>query len=137
MLKRLGGAALLGALAYTTADAAADSALYWRARGLVMEQAVAHERLCRELGGPPLQAGPWYNSSVAISHDGHIATVTMPLRGNRRSSDVTVRVSAMLVLLLLLLPPADDLTACCWQDPSCSFLDTPGLGQLRALPACC
>ncbi|KAI3428451.1 hypothetical protein D9Q98_007278 [Chlorella vulgaris] len=92
MLKRLGGAALLGALAYTTADAAADSALYWRARGLVMEQAVAHERLCRELGGPPLQAGPWYNSSVAISHDGHIATVTMPLRGNRRSSDVTVRV---------------------------------------------
>ena len=33
MLRRLGGAALVGALAYTTADAAADSALYLRAKG--------------------------------------------------------------------------------------------------------
>lgn len=59
----------------------------------MLERAEGHARLCGELGGPPLQVGPWYNSSVAISHDGHIATVTMPVRGNKRSSDVTVRVS--------------------------------------------
>lgn len=59
---------------------------------MVLDRAPAHERLCAELGGPPLAAGPWYNSSVAVSHDGHIATVTLPLRGAKRSSDVTVRV---------------------------------------------
>lgn len=32
MLRKLGGAALLGALAYTTHDAAADSAMYMRAK---------------------------------------------------------------------------------------------------------
>lgn len=34
-MRRLGGAALLGALAYTTADAAADTLLYLRAKGWV------------------------------------------------------------------------------------------------------
>jgi hypothetical protein len=32
MLRRLGGAALLGALAYTAADATADTALYLKAK---------------------------------------------------------------------------------------------------------
>lgn len=58
---------------------------------MVLEQAGGNERFKAEVGAP-LHAGPWYNSSVAISHDGHVATVTMPVRGSRRSSDVTVRV---------------------------------------------
>ncbi len=61
-------------------------------RRMVLQQAEGHNRLCRELGGPPLDAGPWYNSSVTITHDGRMATVTMPVRGGKRSSDVTLRV---------------------------------------------
>lgn len=57
-----------------------------------MTQATSNPRFAAAVGAP-IQAGPWYNSSVAISHDGHIATVTMQLRGSQRSSDVTVRVS--------------------------------------------
>ena len=60
---------------------------------MVIQQAEGNERFVAEVGAP-LAAGPWYNSSVAISHDGHIATVTLPVRGSRRASDVTVRVSA-------------------------------------------
>ena len=41
--------------------------------------------------GANLAAGPWYNSSVRITHGGHVAAVTMPLRGERRASDVRVR----------------------------------------------
>ena len=58
---------------------------------LVVQQAEGNGRFAAELG-TPLVAGPWYNSSVAISHDGHVATVTLPVRGSQRSSDVTVRV---------------------------------------------
>lgn len=61
-------------------------------RSLVMTQATSNPRFAAAVGAP-IQAGPWYNSSVAISHDGHIATVTMQLQGSQRSSDVTVRVS--------------------------------------------
>lgn len=60
-------------------------------RSLVVQQAEGNGRFASELG-TPLQAGPWYNSSVAISNDGHVATVTLPVRGSQRSSDVTVRV---------------------------------------------
>lgn len=58
---------------------------------LVASQAEGNERFKAELGAP-LAAGPWYNSSVALSAEGHIATVTLPVRGSQRSSDVTVRV---------------------------------------------
>ncbi|PSC69846.1 Mitochondrial import inner membrane translocase subunit Tim21 [Micractinium conductrix] len=50
-----------------------------------------NDRFKAELGAP-LSAGPWYNSSVLISPDGHLATVTLPVKGSRRSSDVTVRI---------------------------------------------
>ena len=60
---------------------------------MVLDAAASNPRFEDTVGGP-VTAGPWYNSSVAISHDGHIATVTMPVRGSKRSSDVTVRVSS-------------------------------------------
>ena len=53
-----------------------------------------NDRFKAELGAP-LSAGPWYNSSVLISPDGHLATVTLPVKGSRRSSDVTVRVGGV------------------------------------------
>ncbi|KAL4428489.1 hypothetical protein ABPG75_002578 [Micractinium tetrahymenae] len=91
MLRRLGGIALVGATTYMVADATADALMYLKAKSLVVANAEANERFKAELGAP-LAAGPWYNGSVAVSAEGHIATVTLPVRGSRRSSDVTVRV---------------------------------------------
>lgn len=82
-----------------------------------------------EAVGAPYEAGPWYNSSVAITNGGHVATVTLPVRGSRRSSDVTVRVRAAARLAgfgcrrisvaaqSVRLRPGGGLLCCCWMQP--------------------
>lgn len=63
-------------------------------RSRVIEKGSSHDRLLAALGGGPLDAGPWYDCSVVRSFEGHVATVSMPLRGANKTSDVTVRVRA-------------------------------------------
>lgn len=90
LLRKLGGASLLGALAYTTCDAASETMMYIRAKQLVEQRVHDHAALRKELGDN-LQLGPWYNSSVSITHDGHIAAVTLHCVGDRRASDIRLR----------------------------------------------
>lgn len=91
MLRKVFGAALAATCGYAVADSVADSVMYCKCKRMVETRAAAHSALQSALGNP-LSAGPWYNATVQITHDGHIATVTIPLHGAQRSSDVTVRV---------------------------------------------
>jgi hypothetical protein len=43
----------------------------------------------RELG-PPLNAGPWYNATIAQKARGRVVHCTIPVSGQRASSDLTV-----------------------------------------------
>lgn len=60
----------------------------------MLAQAKHHERLQSQLG-TSLTAGPWYNSSVVMSYQGHVAAVRLPLSGSDKRSDVTVKVSVV------------------------------------------
>lgn len=42
-------------------------------------------------GRPLPELGPWYDSSVVFSHQGMVATVTIPCRGQKQASDVIVK----------------------------------------------
>lgn len=57
-----------------------------------MEAAESHKRL-RDRLGAPIAAGPWYDATVVFGHYGHTATVTFPLRGPEKASDVIVKVN--------------------------------------------
>lgn len=85
------GFGLAGATAYLTADALNESLMYFRAKQLVAQRVQAGQQKLEQELGANLELGPWYNSSVRITHSGHLAAVTMPLRGESRASDVRVR----------------------------------------------
>lgn len=58
---------------------------------LALAQAEGHP-LIKEQLGVPLTAGPWYNSSVDLTHAGHIASCKFTVSGQTSASDVLVRV---------------------------------------------
>lgn len=99
---------------------------------MVMDAAAQHPRFAEEVGSP-FAGGPWYNSSVAISHDGHMATVTLPLRGSRRASDVTVRVRVW-VLAGRAAPVLGVARRCAWRCSSAGGLQHR-VGVPRGRPA--
>ena len=89
------GYGLLGATAYATQDAINDAIIYSKCKAMVMERAQNHERFTSALGANnfgEFEFGPWYDSSVSLSHGGMVAAVTLPCRGPQQGSDITVKV---------------------------------------------
>lgn len=91
MLKRLKGATLLVVTAYTAADAISDALMYYECKRLLLQRLAQHQRFTAEVGSP-FTVGPWYNSSVTISPGGMLASVTIPVVGSTKGSDVTIKV---------------------------------------------
>ncbi|KAL6778113.1 hypothetical protein ACKKBG_A16965 [Auxenochlorella protothecoides x Auxenochlorella symbiontica] len=90
LARRGGGYGLVGVTMYYAWDALGDAAIYLTTKRHVMDAAQSHNRLLSKLG-TPVNAGPWYDSSVVIGRGGHTASVTLPLKGPERGSDVTVK----------------------------------------------
>lgn len=88
--------ALIGACAasllYAANDVAAELTTYVRLRQEALRLAQNNASLCSTLGGQ-LTAGPWYNASLMLSQNGHVAKCTMQVVGNQRVSDVVIRAS--------------------------------------------
>ena len=85
-------------------------------RSLVAAQVAANLRFTFELG-PPIRYGPWYKSSVGVSHDGFVATVTLPATGSHLCADVTVRVGVRRYLMETNLFPLPDWHGATMQTP--------------------
>ncbi|KAI8102526.1 hypothetical protein M9435_006124 [Picochlorum sp. BPE23] len=90
--------------AYATCDATADAIMYLKTKQWIddaikkrpdfIQTLSASATVDTEGGKEPqtsLQLGPWYDSSVTFSHQGMIATITMPCRGDTQASDITVK----------------------------------------------
>ncbi|GMH46078.1 hypothetical protein BSKO_14042 [Bryopsis sp. KO-2023] len=90
LLWRSGGAGLLGLTVWQLADAVTDTLVFRQCRKQGLRLAKENAELC-ELLGAPLSAGPWYNASLAFSHDGFLANCMFRVDGANCSSDVTVR----------------------------------------------
>eukprot|EP00850_Spirogloea_muscicola_P011692 SM000073S21468 [mRNA] locus=s73:539972:540538:+ [translate_table: standard] len=55
-----------------------------------MAKVLGDDRLAEALG-PPLQAGPWYNASIGVAHEGHSASCTFPVVGAHGNASVRVK----------------------------------------------
>jgi hypothetical protein len=99
------GVGLLGATCYATQDAISDALIYSKCKALVMERAENHQRFTSALGATnfnEFEFGPWYDSSVNLSHAGMVAAVQLPCRGPSQGSDITIKVRGVVFLYVLL-----------------------------------
>lgn len=87
--------------AYATCDATADAIMYLKTKQWIEDAIEKRPDFIQTLSSidteeekepqKSLQLGPWYDSSVTFSHQGMIATITMPCRGDTQASDITVK----------------------------------------------
>jgi len=85
---------------YTVYDASSDAYMYVKAKswiedGLklrpdVVDTLNSGQNRQEESGSLP-EIGPWYDSSVVFSHQGMVATITIPCRGRKQASDVIIK----------------------------------------------
>lgn len=101
MLRRLGGLSLVAMTGYVAQDATNDMLMYAKAKEMVRQRvgdSKDRELIIDALGAQSFEEcslGPWYNSSVMLSHGGMMTSVTMPCTGPTRSSDIAVKVRAI------------------------------------------
>jgi len=86
--------------AYATCDATADAVMYLKTKQWIEDAIKNRPDFIQTLSESvtsdtephkSLQLGPWYDSSVTMTHQGMIATITMPCRGDTQASDITVK----------------------------------------------
>lgn len=86
MSRKLVGSVLVLGTAYFTQDAINDTIMYLRARSKALELCNNNSQLISDFG-PPLHSS-WQNASVAFSHSANIATLHIPIIGEKRSTDL-------------------------------------------------
>ena len=92
-------ASLVSICGFTVYDACSDAYMYikaksWIHQGLKSRPDVVetlNDTRAREEPGPLPEIGPWYDSSVVFSHQGMVATITVPCRGTKQASDVMIK----------------------------------------------
>jgi hypothetical protein len=86
MSRKLVGSALVLGTAYFTQDAFNDTIMYLRARSKALELCNNNPQIISDFG-PPLHSS-WHDASVAFSHSAKIATLHIPIIGEKRSTDL-------------------------------------------------
>ena len=88
---------------YTLYDASSDATMYIKAKSWIEEGMESRPDIVHTLNhvpqknpgtegtGPRPRLGPWYDSSVMFSHQGMVATITIPCRGEYQASDVIIK----------------------------------------------
>lgn len=85
---------------YTFYDASSDAYMYVKAKSWIQDGLKSRPDVVdtlnfgqnqqKESGSMP-EIGPWYDSSVVFSHQGMVATITIPCRGSKQASDVIIK----------------------------------------------
>ena len=89
-LKTAAAGVLLGACLYAGADVVGEYTTYVQLRDAGLKYAEQDEELKKQIGHPYVD-GPWYNASIGLTQSGHIAAVTLPLKGTKQITDLSVR----------------------------------------------
>ncbi|KAL0026195.1 hypothetical protein WJX77_001230 [Trebouxia sp. C0004] len=91
VLTPAGGLALVGLLGWTSAGAVNEALVYRHCQRIGLQRAAENVELCEQLG-LPLRPGPWYNASIGLTHDNHMANCQFTVIGSKHSSDIYMRV---------------------------------------------
>lgn len=105
-LRKAIGFGLAGSAFYVAQDAINDALIYVKALHLSQKYSHDHAPFLSALGASSssdVTYGPWYNSSVTMTHSGLATTVVIPCRGpepSGRASDITIRVGICIIIII-------------------------------------